>query len=101
MRFHCLLKGQFYIGEGTNTWVHGREHAILSGHFLGYMYWLVFSEKCNHLKCWFFRFLFFLLDYGCTIGKCKLQDILPFSLPWSCKYDEFFSLFYVAKLVEE
>ena len=39
----------FCIGEGTKTWGHGREQAILSRQFLGYLYLLVFSEKRNRL----------------------------------------------------
>ena len=55
MCFYCILKGQFCIGEGTKTWGDGREQAILSGQFLGYLCLLVFSEKRNRLTCWFFR----------------------------------------------
>ena len=43
MCFYCILKGLFCIGEGTKTWGHGGEQAILSGQFLGYLYLLVFS----------------------------------------------------------
>ena len=69
MCFYCILKNLFCIGEGTNTWGLGREQAILSGQFLGYLHLLVFSEKRNRLTCWFLRiFFFFLLDYGCTFG---------------------------------
>ena len=95
MCFYCILKGLFCTSEGTKTWGHGRKQAILSGQFLGYMCWLVFSEKRNRLTCWFFRI--FLLDYGFTFGIYKL--ILPFSLLRSCKYDEFCSLFNVGKKV--
>ena len=56
MCFYCILKGLFCIGEGTKTWGHGREQAILSGQFLGYLYLLVFGEKRNRLTCWFFAF---------------------------------------------
>ena len=66
MCFYCTLLGLFCIGEGTTTWGHGSEQAILSGQFLWYLSLLVFSEKHNHLTCWFFRI--FLLDYGCTFG---------------------------------
>ena len=66
MCFYCILKGLFCIAGGTKTWGHGREQAILSRQFLGYLYLLVFSEKCNRLTCWFFRI--FLLDYRCTFG---------------------------------
>ena len=44
MCFYCILRGLICIGEGTKTWGDGREQAILSGQFLGYMCWLVFSE---------------------------------------------------------
>ena len=37
---------------------------VLSGKFLGYMCWLVFSEKCNRLTCCFFHFF------------CKTMDAL-------------------------
>ena len=46
------------IGEGTKTCGHGREQAILSGQFLGYLYLLVFSEKRNRLTFFFFFFFF-------------------------------------------
>ena len=72
MCFYCILKGLFCIGGGTKTWGHGREQAILSGQFLGYLYLFVFSEKRNRLTCFFFffLFLFFLLDYGCRPTFC-------------------------------
>ena len=58
MCFYCILKRLFCIGEGTKTWGHGRQQAILSGQFLGYMCWLVFNENRNRLTCWFFRISF-------------------------------------------
>ena len=66
MCFYRILMGLFYVCEGTKTWGHGREQAILSGQFLGYLSLLVFSEKHNRLTCFFF--FFFQLDYGCTFG---------------------------------
>ena len=62
---YCILKGLFCIGEGTKTWGHGREQAIFSGQFLGYLYLLAFSETFDML---FFFFAFFSLDYGCFFG---------------------------------
>ena len=100
MCFHCILKGRFCVSEGTKTWGHGREQAILSGQFLGYLYLLVFSEKRNRLTCWFFSpfFFFFFLAYGCTFGILKPKtNISSFSLLKSCKYDEFCSLINAAK----
>ena len=56
--FYCILKGLFCISEGTKTWGHSRDKAILSGQLFvdtcGYMYWLVFSEKRNRLKYWIY-----------------------------------------------
>ena len=51
MFVYCILKRLFCISEGTKTWGHGREQAILSRQFLGYFYLLVFSEKRNRLTC--------------------------------------------------
>ena len=58
MCFYCIVNGLFCIGEGTKTWGHGREQAILSGQFLRYMSWFVFSEKRNLLICWFFSIFY-------------------------------------------
>ena len=41
MCFYRILKGLFCIGEGTKTWGHGREQAILSGQIIGYLCLLV------------------------------------------------------------
>ena len=35
--FLLYTEGLFCICEGTKTWGHGREQAILSGQFLGYL----------------------------------------------------------------
>ena len=59
MCFCSVLEGLFDIGEGTKTWGHGREQAIFSGQFIGYM-------------CWFFSHL--VADYGRTFGINKRQD---------------------------
>ena len=72
MCFYRILNGPFCIGEETKTLGHGREQAILSRQFLGYLRMLVFSEKSNCLTCWVFRT--FLLDYGCIFGIKKPQD---------------------------
>ena len=103
MYFYCILKGLFCIGEGTNTWGHGGAQAILSGQFLGYMCWLVFSEKHNRLTCWF-AFHIFLLDYGCMGVLLEYTNsktnILTFNLLRSCNCDKFCSLFNVGEKVE-
>ena len=96
MCVYCILKKLFCISEGTKTWGHGREQAILSRQFLGYFYFLVFSEKRNRLTYWFCRIFCWtmgvLLEY-----RNPTTNILPFSLLESCKYDEFRSLFNEAK----
>ena len=94
MCFYCILKGLFCIGGGTKTWGHGCEQAILNGQFLGYLYLLVFSEKRHSLTCCFFFCwtMGVLLEY-----RNPKTNILPLSLLESCKYDEFRSLFNVAK----
>ena len=93
MCFYRILKGLFCIGEGTKNWGHGREQAILSGQSLGYLCLLVFSEKSNRLTCWFFFWTMgVLLEY-----RNPKTNVLPFSLLQSCKYDEFCSVFSVAK----
>ena len=81
----------FCIGEGTKTWGHGRAQAILSRQFLEYLCMLVFSEKRNCLTflCW---------SMGVLLeNRNPKTNILPFSLPQSCKYNDFGSLFNVAK----
>ena len=82
------------IGEGTKTCGHGREQAILSGQFLGYLYLLVFSEKRNRLTFFFFFCwtMGVLLEY-----RNPKTNISPLSLLEGCKYDEFRSLFNVSK----
>ena len=90
--FICILKGLFCIGEGTKTWGHGPEQAILSGQLLGYLYWLVLGEKRNRLTCWFFSHFF----AGLWVYFWNIETPRPTFLQ-SCKYDEFRSLFYVAK----
>ena len=97
MCFYRILKGLLCISEGTKTWGHGHEQAILTGQSLGYLCLLVFSKKHNRLTCFFFRIFFcwtmaVLLEY-----KNPKTNYLPFSLQQSCKYDEFCSLFNVAK----
>ena len=97
MCFYRILKGLFCIGEGTKTWGHGHEQAILSGQSLGYLCLLVFSEKRNRLTYWFFR-IFFCWAMGVLLEyRNSKTNILPFSPLQSCKYDEFCSLFNVAK----
>ena len=59
MCFYCILKGLFCIGEGTKTWGHGREQAILSGQFLGYLCLLVFTKKTKSFDMLVFAFFFF------------------------------------------
>ena len=98
MCFYRILKGLFCIGEGTKTWGHGREQAILSGQSLGSLCLLVFSEKRICLTCWFFHFFFFFCTMGVLLEyRNPKTNILPFSLLQSCKYDEFCSLFNAAK----
>ena len=94
MSFYCILRGLFCIGEGTKTWIHGREQAILSGQFVGYIYWLVFSEKCHRLTFFLFfsRTMAVLLEY-----INPRTNILPLSILRSCKYGGLRSLFNVAK----
>ena len=95
MCFYRLLKELFCIGEGTKIWGHGREQAILNGQFLGYLCLLVFSEKRNRLT-WFFAFFVGLWVYFFEYKNFK-TNILPFSHRQSFKYDDFCSLFNVAK----
>ena len=38
MCVYCVLKRLFCISDGTKTWGHGHEQAILSRQFLGYFY---------------------------------------------------------------
>ena len=98
MCFYCILKGLFCVGEGTKTWGHGREQAILGGQFSGTCIdMLVFSEKRSRLTCWFFSH-FFCWTMGILLEYRNLKtNILPLSLLQSCKYDDFCSLFNVAK----
>ena len=97
MCFYCILYGLVCIGEGTKTWVHSREQAILSGQFLGYMCSLVFSEKRKFLTFFFF-FAFFCRTMGVLLEYTNSKtNILPFSLLRSGKYDEFCSLINVGK----
>ena len=71
MSFYCILKGLFFISEETKTWGHGREEAIQSGQFLGYLCLLVFSEKRNRLTCCFFAFFVGLWVYFWNIETPK------------------------------
>ena len=79
MCFYCILNGLFCIGEEIKIGGHGREQAILSGQFLGYLYLLVFSEKRNRLTCWFFRIFCWTMG-GLLEYRNPKANILPFSL---------------------
>ena len=43
--FYCILYGLFCNNEGIQIWGHGREQAIFSEYFSGYVYLLEFSAK--------------------------------------------------------
>ena len=58
---------------------HGRDDAILNGQFLGYICWLVFREKRNHLTFWFFRMFLWIMDVLLEYTNSK-TNILPFNL---------------------
>ena len=96
MCFYCILKGLFCTCEGTKTWGHGRERAILTVQFLGYLCLFVFSEKRNPLTCWFFAFFCWTMGVLLEYRNPK-TNILPLSLLQSCKYDDFYSIFNVGK----
>ena len=98
MCFYCILKELFCIGEGTKSWGYGREQAILNGHFLEYMCWLVFSEKTQLIEALGF-FLFCRTMDGLLVKTNPRTNISPFSLLRSCKYGWFRSLFNVMNKV--
>ena len=78
MCFYSILKGLFCIGEGTKTLGHRREQDILSGQFLGYLCWIVFSENRNRLTCWFFRISF------CSTKDALLGKINRICVTFKC-----------------
>ena len=97
MCFYRILKGLLCIGEGTKTWGHGRDFAWTIFRVFAFV---VLSEKRNCLTCWFFRIFFFFFCWTMVVlleYRNPKTNILPLSLLQSCKYDDFCSLFNVAK----
>ena len=93
MCFYCILYGIVCISEGIKL----GEKVILSGPVLGYVRWLVFSEKRNRLTCWFFRIsVFRTMDVLLRLTNCE-SKLSPLSVLLSLKYDTFCSLFNIGK----